>query len=211
MKTLTWLFFPAIFAASLFAQVAPVPLVPGAKVVPLWPSGAATLKGLDEKEVFTITPGMPDRVQKVVNVHNPSIELHLAPAGKANGVGIILAAGGGNTSLNVGTEGTDIATWLNSLGISTFILRYRLRPYNSAVDALADTQRSFRIIRANAKEWGVDPGKIGIMGFSAGGEQAARVSLNFDAGNPDAADPIEKQATGLISPCWFMQAGASSI
>jgi endo-1,4-beta-xylanase len=188
------LFFPAILAASLFAQVAPVPLVPGAKVVTLWPAGAATLKGLDEKEVFTITPGMSDRVQKVVNVHNPSIELHLAPAGKANGVGIILAAGGGNTSLNVGTEGTDIATWLNSLGISTFILRYRLRPYNSAVDALSDTQRSFRIIRANAKEWRVDPGKIGIMGFSAGGEQAARVSLNFDAGNPGAADPIEKQS-----------------
>jgi acetyl esterase/lipase len=96
--------------------------------------------------------------------------LHLTPPDKANGVGIILAAGGGNTELNVGTEGTDVATWLNGLGVSAFILRYRLRPYSSAVDAWADTQRSFRVVRANAKEWGVDPNKIGIMGFSAGGE-----------------------------------------
>ncbi len=190
---------PAVVAISILAQSnssprQPLALVPGAKVVTLWPAGSPTLKDFDQKEVFTLTPGRPERVQKVVNIHNPSIELHLATVGKANGVGIILAAGGGNTELNVGTEGTDIATWLNDLGISAFILRYRLRPYSSATDALADTQRSIRLIRANAKEWGVDPAKIGIMGFSAGGEQAARVALNFDGGNPDATDPVDKQS-----------------
>jgi endo-1,4-beta-xylanase len=101
---------------------------------------------------------------------------------------MILAAGGGNTELNVGTEGTDIAKWLNGLGVSAFILRYRLRPYDSATDAFADTAQSIKTVRAHAREWGVDPARIGIMGFSAGGEQAARIVLNFDADSrPDVA------------------------
>jgi endo-1,4-beta-xylanase len=174
---------------------APVPLVPGKKVVTLWPPGSPTLKNVDQKEVFTMTAGQPQRVQKVVNIHNPSIELHPAAAARANGTGIILAAGGGNTELNVGTEGTDVAAWLNDLGISAFILRYRLQPYSSAVEALADTERAVRVIRANAAEWGVDRAKLGIMGFSAGGEQAARLALNFDAGDPASADPVERESS----------------
>lgn len=184
-------------AASMPAQARrqPKPLVPDATVVPLWPSNAPTLKNPDQVETFTLTAGQPDRVQKVVNIHNPSIELHLAPAAKAKGVAVILAAGGGNRELNVGTEGTDVAAWLNSIGVSAFILRYRLRPYDSAVDALADTLRSVRTIRANAMEWGIHPARIGIMGFSAGGEQAARAALRFDAGKPDSGDPIERQSS----------------
>ncbi len=172
----------------------PLPLAPGAQVIPLWPPGSPNLRGYDEQEVFTLTPGNPERVQKVVNIHNPSIELHLASPTNANGLAIILAAGGGNKELNVGTEGLDVASWLKSLGVSTFILRYRLQPYDSAVDALADTRRSVRLIRAHAAEWGVDPRKIGIMGFSAGGEQAARAALNFDKGHPEAGDLVERQS-----------------
>jgi acetyl esterase/lipase len=164
----------------------PLPLEPGAKVVPLWPAGSPTLRNCDQPEVFTPTKGNPSRIQKVVNINNPSIELHLAP--NPNGLAMILAAGGGNTELNVGTEGTDIAKWLNGLGVSAFILRYRLRPYDSATDALADTAQSIKIVRAHAREWGVDPARIGIMGFSAGGEQAARIVLNFDEDSrPDVA------------------------
>ena len=184
-------------AAPVLAQrpPEPLPLTAGAKVVTLWPAGSPALKPTDAKEVFTMTEGQPTRVQKVVGVHNPSIELHLAPKGKANGVGIILAPGGGNKELVVGTEGTDIATWLNDLGISAFILRYRLQPYGSATDALADSERAVRLVRANAREWGVEPGKVGFMGFSAGGEQAARVALNFDAGTSTADDPVERQSS----------------
>ena len=133
-------------------------------------------------------------MQKVVNIHNPSLEIHLAPPDKANGSAVIVAAGGGNRELNVGGEGLDIAEWLNGLGVHVFIERYRLRPYDSTVDAVADTQRSFRLVRANAKEWRVDPKRVGIMGFSAGGEQAAWVALKFDEGNPDASDPVERQS-----------------
>jgi acetyl esterase/lipase len=173
----------------------PKPLVPGAKVVTLWPAGSPMLKALegwDKPEVFNMARGRSDRVESVVNIHNPSIEVHLAPPDKANGMAVIVAAGGGNTTCNVGPEGTVIADWLNSLGVHAFIERYRLRPYSSLTDALADTQRCFRVVRANAKEWGVDPKHIGIMGFSAGGEQSALVALKFDEGKVDATDPVER-------------------
>ena len=175
----------------------PKPLVPGAQVVTLWPKGSPALRalpGYDKPEQFNMSKGTPLRVQSVVNIHNPSIEVHLAPADKANGMAVIVVAGGGNNTCNVGGEGTDIAEWLNGLGIHAFVERYRLRPYDSTIDALADTQRSFRVVRARAKEWGVDPKRIGIMGFSAGGEQAAWVTLKFDAGDPQASDPVERES-----------------
>jgi acetyl esterase/lipase len=192
---------------STAAPLAPPPLVPGAKVVALWPAGHPTLKNVDQKEVLNAVKGQPDRIQSVTNVNNPSIELHLAPPDKANGMAVVVAPGGGNTQLVVSTEGTEIANWLNDLGVSAFILRYRLRPYNSAVDALADTQRAIRTVRANAAAWKVDPKRIGIMGFSAGGEQAARAVLKFDQGNPEAGDEIEKQSSRpdfavLVYPGW---------
>ncbi len=152
------------------------------------------MPGYDQPEKFNVSKRSPTRVESVENIHNPSIEVHLAPAEKANGMAVIVAAGGGNKTCNVGGEGIDIADWLNGLGIHAFIERYRLRPYDSTTDALADTQRSFRIVRAHAKEWGVDPKRIGIMGFSAGGEQAAWVTLKFDEGNPQANDPIERES-----------------
>lgn len=102
----------------------PKPLVPGAKVVTLWPTGSPMLKALagwDKPEVFNMSRGRSDRVESVVNIHNPSIEVHLAPPEKANGMAVIVAAGGGNTTCNVGPEGTAIAEWLNSLGIHAFV------------------------------------------------------------------------------------------
>jgi acetyl esterase/lipase len=175
----------------------PKPLVPGAKVVTLWPKGSPALRALpgsDQPEKFNTPKDRPERVQSVTNIHNPSIEVHLAPADKANGMAVIVAAGGGNKTCNVGSEGTDIAEWLNGLGIHAFIERYRLQPYESAKDALADTQRSIRMVRAHAKEWGVDPKRVGIMGFSAGGEQAAWVTLKFDEGDPNASDPVDRES-----------------
>jgi len=94
-----------------------------------------------------------------------------------------VAPGGGNRQLVVGTEGTEIATWLNDLGVSAFILRYRLRPYSSAGEALADTQRAVRIDPRECAFVESRSERVGIIGFSAGGEQAARAALTFDNGN----------------------------
>jgi acetyl esterase/lipase len=186
----------------------PKPLVAGHKVVTLFPPGHPALKagpGFDKDEEFKPGSGRPNAV---TNIHNPSIELYLAPPEKANGTSVILSPGGGNNSCNVGGEGVDAALWFNQMGVSCFVHRYRLKPYGSATDALADTQRAVRMVRANAKEWNIDPNKIGHMGFSAGGEQTARLALTFDAGKPDAADPIDRVSSRpdwvvLIYPGWL--------
>src|SRR3954470_23797575 len=170
----------------------PAPLQQGAVVVPLWPADKLTTKGDGGPEVFQRAKTNSARVQSVTNIHNPSIELHLAPPDKRNGTAVILAPGGGNRTVVVGPEGTDIAAWLNDLGASAFVLRYRIQPYDSAVEGLADTLRAVRMVRAHAGEWGVDPSRIGVMGFSAGGEQAARVMLQFDRGQPDATDTVDR-------------------
>jgi endo-1,4-beta-xylanase len=201
---------PAAAGSARVQPPEPQPLVAGAKVVTLWPAGSPALKaleGADKPEELVMSKANPQRVQSVKNVHNPSIELHLAPADKANGCAIVVAPGGGNTQLVVGGEGLDTAEWLNSLGVHAFIERYRLRPYSSDGDALADTKRSIRMVRAHAKEWGVDPKKVGIMGFSAGGEQAAWATLKFDNGDPSAADPVERESSRpdfvvLVYPGW---------
>jgi endo-1,4-beta-xylanase len=187
----------AISAIAAPKLLEPKPILEGDKVVTLYPPGHPALKslaGFEKPENFNMSKGTNPRVLNITNIHNPSIELQLPPSEKANGTAVIVAAGGGNTTLWVGPEGADIGRWLNSLGVAAFNLRYRLKPYDSAVDALADTQRAIRTVRARAKEWGVDPKKIGIMGFSAGGEQAARAALKFDEGKPDAADPIDRES-----------------
>ena len=188
----------------------PQPIVPGAKVLTLWPKGSPKLKelaGSDKPEVVYLSKGAEPRVLHIDNIHNPSIELHLAPSDKANGMAVIVVPGGGNKTLWVGPEGVDVANWLNGLGVHAFVERHRLQPYDSAVDALADTQRSIRMVRAHAAEWGVDPRRVGIMGFSAGGEQAARVTMKFDAGDAKAEDSVEREScrpdfSVLIYPGW---------
>jgi acetyl esterase/lipase len=185
----------------------------GPPVIPLWPAGAATLKGANEKEVTRpedVKPG--DRINSIVNVHNPSIEVHLPPADKATGTAVIVAPGGGHRQLVWGSEGTDIAKWLNELGVAAFILKYRLAftpnySYTVEGEALADTQRAIRIVRARAGEWGVKPDRIGVLGFSAGGALAALANIRFDRGKSDSADPIEQQScrpdfVGLVYPGW---------
>ena len=89
-------------------------------------------------------------------------------------------------------EGHDIARWLNSLGVAGIVLHIRLGPRYHHPAQLHDAQRAMRFTRAHAKEWGIDPAKVGIMGFSAGGHLASMAGTHFDSGNPDAVDPIDR-------------------
>src|SRR5215470_17198926 len=196
----------AAFAAGPTPQEAP-------RVVYLWPSGAATLQGAGEKEITNPPQPQPGQViRQVKNIHNPSIEVFLPTPEKATGAALIVAPGGGHRELVVGTEGYDLREWLQGLGVAVFILKYRLAftpnyKYTVEGEALQDTQRAIRIVRARAKEWSVDPNRIGILGFSAGGALAALADIRFDRGHPDATDPVERQScrpdfAGLVYPGW---------
>ena len=140
--------------------------------------------------------GEAERIQgeTVVNVHNPAIIAFL-PRKEANtGVGLILAPGGGHTSLWIMHEGFNPAQALADKGIAVFVLKNRLQSsgYKFDVEGLADMHRAIRVVRSRATEWGLDPGKIGAGGFSAGGELAELAAIRNDAGTADAADPIER-------------------
>lgn len=127
-----------------------------------------------------------DPVRTVVGVHNPTIEAHILPAGPQNsGSCVIVVPGGGHSVLVIGSEGADCVPFFASHGISTVILRERLRVdgYNMVTDAMNDTFQAIRLVRSHAAEWGLDPYKIGIMGFSAGAELAAAAAIEYDAWN----------------------------
>jgi acetyl esterase/lipase len=117
------------------------------------------------------------------------ITVHRPP--KANGAAIVICPGGGYRAKMMGPEGHGIAEWLNRHGITGVVLDYRL-PAGRAFVPLLDAQRALRTVRARAKEWDLDPARIGIMGFSAGGHLASTADTHFDDGNPSAADPIDR-------------------
>jgi acetyl esterase/lipase len=162
----------------------------------LWPNGAPGSQGETAPEGFekSDNPKLPTRFTVV---HYPSIYVFLPPKEKANGAAVVIAPGGGHSQLVIGKEGWDIADWLNKQGIAGFVLKYRLARakdshYTVPDHALADAARAMRTVRYRAKEWGVDPARIGVMGYSAGGEVAALMETRFDAGNDSAADPIDR-------------------
>jgi acetyl esterase/lipase len=175
----------------------PQALLPGGIVMPVWPAGSSYLnaKRVSEAEIYTMDPVVNGRVSRIVNVHNPSIEVHLAAESMNTGTAIIVAPGGGHTSLVIGLEGADQVPQFYQYGISTIILRYRLRKdgYDAKVDAVHDIQQAIRLVRAHAAEWHIDPHKIGVMGFSAGAELTMATPLQypqFDAANNAPTDPL---------------------
>ncbi|MBR2584654.1 MAG: alpha/beta hydrolase [Thermoguttaceae bacterium] len=139
----------------------------------LWPGGAPIdADGNTEDAAVNLYPMLPENTAGAI------------PA-------VVICPGGGYGGLCIQPEGYDIARWLNDNGIAGFVLEYRL-PAGRETVPLADAQRAIRFVRANAEKYGVDPNKIGIIGFSAGGHLASTAATHFDAGKADAADPIER-------------------
>jgi acetyl esterase/lipase len=146
----------------------------------------------------------------VINVHRPSITPYLPEPGKATGTAVVIAPGGGHRKLCLGHEGYALAEWFADHGIAAFVLKYRLSKeegttYTLEDHAMADTRRAIRLIRSRAKEWSVNPSRLGIVGFSAGGELAAYAAMKSDSGTADSANPIEREGSrpdfqGLIYP-----------
>jgi acetyl esterase/lipase len=179
------------------APYAPQPILPGGVVVPLFPPGSPYLKmdRIKEPEKYNMSGAVPGRIASIVNIHNPSIEFHPVDRGINTGVAVILAAGGGHNTLNVGGEAADFVPFFYNYGVNTVILRNRLRRdgYNPQTDEVYDIQQAVRMVRAYAKEWNLDPNKIGVMGFSAGAELVAAAAVlydDFDKKNNGAGDPL---------------------
>ena len=141
----------------------------------LWPNGAPGAVGTAETDQPSLTQFAP----------SPDL---------ANGTAIVVCPGGGYQHLAVGHEGEEIGQWLNSLGVTAFVLRYRLAPAYKHPAPMLDVQRALRTVRSRAAEWKLDPQKIGVLGFSAGGHLASTAATHFDAGNPASVDPIDRSS-----------------
>ncbi|HVU38623.1 MAG TPA: alpha/beta hydrolase [Opitutales bacterium] len=162
----------------------------------LWPNGAPGSEGVTAAEHYS-PPTARSPHGHLSPVHYPSIFVFLPAKVKATGAAVLVLPGGGATTLTIDHEGRDIAKWLNTQGIAAFVVKYRLSktpnfPQYTLDTSIADAQRALRLVRSRAAEWHVDPQRIGVMGFSAGGTVAAYAGLRFDAGKPDVADPIER-------------------
>jgi acetyl esterase/lipase len=185
-------------SAAVFSKAADSP----AKI-PLWADGApGSVERMNEPEKLDGT--------NVSNVHHPSITPYLPAEGKSTGTAILIAPGGGHQVLCLGHEGDALAQWFADRGIAAFVLRYRLcrepdSPYTLEGHAMDDTRRAIRTVRANAEAWKINPNRIGILGFSAGGELAAYAAMNPQEGDLQSDDPIERVSSrpdfqGLIYP-----------
>lgn len=164
---------------------------PQGEVVPLWPGGAP---GFESRR------GEPERAESywVRNVHNPSITAFLPDEQAATGAGVVVCPGGGHRELVFNAEGADAAAYLNRIGVAAFVLKYRLAreegsPYSVDVHPKQDAQRAMRVVRSRSEEWGVDPDRLGMLGFSAGGEVVSMVAYTPGAGDPEADDPVERE------------------
>jgi formylglycine-generating enzyme required for sulfatase activity/acetyl esterase/lipase len=165
------------------------------KEILLWPGDAPGSAGKTGPEKVRIAEG-GDHV--ISSIHRPSITPYLPGAAEGTGAAVIIAPGGGHTELWIDHEGYNPAKWLRAHGVAAFVLKYRLArepgsTYTIDGEELADMQRAIRMVRSRAKEWGIDTSRIGVMGFSAGGEVAALSAMRFDEGHAQAADPIDRQ------------------
>ncbi len=160
------------------------------KALPIWPKGAPgseTQAGEAEQVIGA----------NICNVHNPTITPFIPDVAKSSGTAIIICPGGGHSKLCLGHEGYALAEWFRDRGIAAFVLKYRLAREKGSIyaiqeHAMADTRRALRIVRSRAADWHIMPNRIGILGFSAGGELAAYAAMKNDPGIKDAADPIER-------------------
>ncbi|HSC38237.1 MAG TPA: alpha/beta hydrolase [Chitinophagaceae bacterium] len=177
------LFLLSIFCSPvLMAQDTP-------RVIHLWPNGAP---GYESRR------NIPEEAKDywVKNIHNPSVTVYLPPKEKATGAAVVICPGGGFRLLVYNGEGRDPALFLNKLGVAAIVLKYRLfredAAYSLEKEVRQDAYRAMRLVRSHAAEWNIDTGRVGIWGFSAGGEVVAQVAYGPGKGDPKAADPIDR-------------------
>jgi len=206
---------------AAFASLGPVARL-GADPVRIWPGAAPGEKGGLGKEADTskadsdLIAGRP--VVRLGNVADPTIEVYRAPAATNTGTAVLVCPGGGFYILALDLEGTEVCEWLNSVGVTAVLLKYRVprregRPPLAA--PLEDAQRAMGIVRSHAREWGFDPGRVGALGFSAGGKLVAALSSGTGSRSytrVDAADDVSclPDFQVLVYPAYLVQEKASA-
>jgi acetyl esterase/lipase len=172
-----------LLPAAVWAQNEPF-------VIPLWSKGAP---GFENRR------NEPEQAKDywVKNIHNRSLTVFLPPKEKANGAAVVICPGGGHRLLVYNAEGVDPAKFLNNLGVAVFVLKYRLgrdtlSPYKIEVHAKQDGFRAMRLVRSRAAEFGIDPKRIGMVGFSAGGEVVDMVAFGHEGNDLSPNDPIDR-------------------
>jgi acetyl esterase/lipase len=187
-----------VLSASLFGQKAAWQPAPGRWTLNLWPHGAPGAAANSAPEVDTTTgkdnliAGKP--LIRLGNVSAPTLTVY-APTTKNSGAAVVVFPGGGYHILAIDLEGTEVCDWLNTVGITCVLVKYRVPdsgPYPKSSAALQDAQRALGIARSHASEWHVDPHRIGVLGFSAGAHLAAALSTHFEQRLYDQVDDADK-------------------
>jgi len=175
----------------LFITSIITPVLAQNQILPLWKADPPNYRETGEVTIWDTSD-----IVRVRNVQKPDIAVFLPSKKNATGEAVVICPGGGYGILAYDWEGSDIARWLNSKGIAALVLKYRLPGSASNIvphkSPLMDAQRAMRLVRSNAEKWNIDPGKIGVMGFSAGGHLASTLSTHYDGGDPSSSDPVER-------------------
>jgi len=208
MRSLTLAIAAGLCAAMTLAAAPSEP-------IPLWSGTAPGEQPGPGDEKDTTTPANPlvagKRVARLGGITKPTIQVFSPPKEKNNGAAVIVFPGGGYNILAFDLEGSEVCEWLNSIGITGVLLKYRVPPHKGAerhAAPLQDAQRAMRMVRAHAKEWGIDANRVGVLGFSAGGHLAAAASTNFDMTTYPASDAADQLScrpdfTVLIYPAYL--------
>lgn len=204
--------------AGVFALlIGPSSIVAGDEplVLDVWPGKApGAVESKSAEEVLPPVPGARD-VKRLTNVSKPAIAVYRPPEEKNTGASVLICPGGGYRILAMDLEGEEVARWLNTIGVTGIVLKYRVpsaaKPAEN-LPPLQDAQRAMRLVRANAKKWALDPARTGVLGFSAGGHLAARTATHFDQRHYEPLDAHDELSSRpdfavLIYPAYLDKEG----
>ena len=190
---LLWTFLITFVSTASLAAAENAPVLP---VLEVWP-GDVPGETEDIGEETATTSGQPRSVTRIKNVSQPTITVFRAPPDTANGCAVVVCPGGGYNILAYDLEGTEIAQWLNSIGVTAVVLKYRVprrdkeQPHTAP---LQDVQRAIRLVRKNSQQWGVDPARVGVLGFSAGGHLTVMAGTHWDRTTYEPVDEADSQS-----------------
>ena len=210
-----WLALASAALLPVFLAASSDAAAPNAgKVVRLWPQEVLGAAGDKGPEKVTVQPKGDGTITRITNVTNPAITVYRPTQTADTGAAVIVCPGGGYGILAYDLEGTEVVDWLNSLGVTGILLKYRVPRQRDA--AFQDAQRAMGIVRSRATDWGIDPKRIGILGFSAGGHLAARLSTNFKQrayARVDKSDEVSCRPdfTILIYPAYMATADNAAL